>query len=93
VIASSDFSHYVPNRIAYAQDLKAVKAITSFDVHSLQQQVHDGLSMCGYGPVEAAMTYAKANGAKAKLLKYMTSGDVTGDTSSVVGYASIIFTK
>jgi hypothetical protein len=26
-----------------------------------------------------------------KLLKYATSGDITGDYSSVVGYASILF--
>jgi AmmeMemoRadiSam system protein B len=36
---------------------------------------------------------AKALGAKsAKLVKYQTSGDVTGDKSSVVGYAGIILT-
>jgi hypothetical protein len=50
--------------------------------------------MHGYGPVIAAITAAKLLGAeKAQLLCYKTSGDVTGDYSAVVGYASISFMK
>ena len=53
-----------------------------------------GISTCGYGPVIAAITAAKELGAKkAELLRYGTSGDVLGDRSAVVGYASIAFTK
>ena len=50
--------------------------------------------MCGYGGVAAAIAYSKLKGAKeGQLLKYMTSGDVTGDKSAVVGYASLILSK
>jgi AmmeMemoRadiSam system protein B len=53
-----------------------------------------GISTCGYGPVMAAITAAKELGAKkSELLCYKTSGDVLGDRSAVVGYASVIFTK
>jgi AmmeMemoRadiSam system protein B len=52
------------------------------------------ISTCGYGPTVAAITAAKLLGAKkAQLLCYKTSGDVIGDFSAVVGYASMSFTK
>ncbi|VVB63142.1 Memo-like protein [uncultured archaeon] len=48
---------------------------------------------CGYGPIAAAITAARALGATSgKLLRYATSGDVTGDYSQVVGYGAIAFT-
>ena len=47
---------------------------------------------CGGGPVVAVMVAAKELGAnRAKVLKYMNSGDVTGDRSGVVGYAAAVF--
>jgi len=54
---------------------------------------HEGMSICGYGPIAVAMSYAEMHGAKANLLKYANSGDTTGDYDSVVGYASIVFWK
>jgi AmmeMemoRadiSam system protein B len=48
------------------------------------------ISMCGYGPVSAVLEASRRLGvSKAELLKYATSGDITGDKSSVVGYASL----
>jgi AmmeMemoRadiSam system protein B len=48
--------------------------------------------MCGYAPVAVMLSAAKALGAqKGQLISYQTSGDVSGDTSSVVGYAGITF--
>ncbi len=48
------------------------------------------ITMCGYGPVIVMISAAKSLGArKAKLIKYMTSGETSGDYSSVVGYAGI----
>jgi len=50
-----------------------------------------GISMCGYGPVAAVMTAAKALGLQqAELLRYTNSGEVTGDRYRVVGYASVM---
>jgi len=52
------------------------------------------VSMCGYGPVSAAIVASRLLGAqRAELLAYRTSGDVTGDLSSVVGYATIKVTR
>jgi len=49
-------------------------------------------SACGYGAIASTMTACRELGAtKARLARYATSGDVTGDKASVVGYASIIF--
>ena len=48
------------------------------------------ISMCGYGPTVAMLTAAQRLGAtKAELLRYATSGDVSGDRDTVVGYAGI----
>ena len=95
VIASTDFSHYVPNNTAYSNDMKAIEAIKSLNEDKLFEEIgkHD-ISMCGYGGVAAAIAYAKLKGAKTgQLLKYMTSGDVTGDKSAVVGYASLVLSR
>lgn len=92
LIASSDFTHYEPASEAKKKDEAALKDILSFDVTGLYRTIERlGVTMCGYGPVAAVLTAAKHLGAdKAKLLKYGSSGDVTGDFSSVVGYASVV---
>jgi AmmeMemoRadiSam system protein B len=52
------------------------------------------VTACGYGPIATTITAAKGLLAKeAKLLRYKTSGDITGDKSSVVGYAAVSFRK
>jgi len=92
IVASTDFSHYVPYSEAYKNDLKAIKKIEELDINGLYEAIRkNNISMCGYGCVAAAIQFAKKRGAKkAELLKYATSGDVTGDKAQVVGYASII---
>jgi AmmeMemoRadiSam system protein B len=51
------------------------------------------ITACGYGAIATTMIACKELGAtKGELLKYATSGDISGDKSSVVGYGSIIFT-
>jgi len=51
----------------------------------------EDISMCGYGPTVALLTAAKELGVrKAELVKYATSGDVSGDRELVVGYAGIV---
>ena len=48
------------------------------------------ISMCGYGAVAAVLEASRRLGAKrAEILKYATSGDVTGDRDAVVGYAAV----
>lgn len=91
VIASSDFTHYEPDEVARAKDAKAIEAILSLDPEKLYRVVVElDVSMCGYGPVMTMLYYSKLAGADAaQKLAYATSGDVTGDRSSVVGYAAI----
>lgn len=92
ILASSDFSHYVPQKMAKKIDLSLIKEIEKLDEEKFFDKISEkNATVCGFGSIAAAMVAAKELGSKkAELLKYSTSGDVTGDLSSVVGYASII---
>jgi MEMO1 family protein len=92
VIASTDFTHYQPQEVAKAQDTQVLDAIEAMNEKLMMKRVDDlNVTMCGYGPVATALVASKAMGAKtAEILKYATSGDATGDYSSVVGYASAV---
>ncbi|MEM3396298.1 MAG: AmmeMemoRadiSam system protein B [Thermoplasmata archaeon] len=88
IIASTDFSHYVPKEWAYKYDALAIERIVNCDPEGLYTTIRKyGISMCGYGPV---LTLLYALGLKGKLLKYATSGDVE-EMFEVVGYGSIVF--
>ena len=93
LIASSDFTHYEPNAEAHRKDNELIKTILSLDVSAFYSVLERlNVSACGYGAIASVMTAVKILGAtKGVLLKYATSGDVKGDTRSVVGYSSIIF--
>jgi AmmeMemoRadiSam system protein B len=95
IIASSDMTHYQPQRNAAAKDLAALKAVEAMDEKRFYSIIErQNVTACGYGPIAAVMAAAKVLGVKeAKLLSYRSSGDVTGDYSSVVGYAAVIFQK
>ncbi len=92
IIASSDLTHYEPRRVAQVKDKAAIRAICELNEDKLTEKVRRlNISMCGYAPVIAMLSAAKLLGAKkGVLVKYQTSGDVTGGTDSVVGYAGII---
>ena len=86
IIASSDFSHYVPKKLAYSNDSLAIERIVERDIKGLYRVLRENnITMCGYGPVAAML---EATRGKPKLLKYATSGDVQ-PMNEVVGYASI----
>jgi len=92
LIASSDMTHYEPHDLAQKKDAQAIDAILGLDEDELLKRVEElNISMCGYAPTVSLISAAKELGAKtAELVKYQTSGDTTGDYSSVVGYAGII---
>jgi len=92
VIASSDFTHYEPDRIAREKDEYVIEAIKELDVAKFYNRIYGrNSSACGVGPIAAMVHTAKKLGAKeGKLIKYATSGDIVGDMSSVVGYGGII---
>ena len=93
VIASTDFTHYQPQDIAHKQDMKVIDAIKAMDEKRMMNRVMElNVTMCGYGPVAATMVASKKMGATlCEMKKYATSGDATGDKSSVVAYASAVF--
>jgi len=85
VIASTDFSHYVPKKKAYKNDALAIERIVNRDISGLYKVIYrKNITMCGYGPVAAMLT---ATHGKVELLKYATSGDIQ-PMEEVVGYAS-----
>src|SRR3989304_1699689 len=92
IIASSDMTHYEPQEYAREQDTQAIDAILALDEDLLLKRVKGlDISMCGYAPAVCLVSAAKELGTQgAKLIKYQTSGDTTGDYSSVVGYAGIV---
>ena len=93
LIGSSDFTHYEENGFAHRQDLALIDPILKLDVDGFYKILYERkVTACGFGAIASIMTACKELGAtQGKLLKYATSGDVSGDKSSVVGYASIIF--
>ncbi|MEW6010436.1 MAG: AmmeMemoRadiSam system protein B [Euryarchaeota archaeon] len=93
IIASTDFTHYQPQKIAAHNDHLLLEAIARLDESQMYALIRQhNISMCGYGPVAAASIASKILGARsAEILKYATSGDITGDHSSVVGYGSLLF--
>lgn len=95
IIASTDLTHYEPQRVASVKDHRVIEAIQGLQESDVQEAVEsNAVSMCGPGPVMATVVAARRLGAqKAELLCYKTSGDITGDYGSVVGYASLLFTK
>ena len=92
IVASSDMSHYVPDDVARKKDSKAIDRILSLDPEGLYEIVgKERISMCGYIPVTTMLYAAEALGAQsARLIKYATSAEVSGDYEHVVGYAGIV---
>ncbi len=95
ILASTDMTHYEPHEVAEKKDKKALDALEKLDEQEFYSTIEGyNITACGYGPVVALVTAAKILGAKTgRVLSYKTSGDITGDYSAVVGYASVAFTK
>jgi MEMO1 family protein len=95
VVASTDLTHYRPREIAHKNDMHVLDAIKAMDENLMFLRVAAlDVTMCGYGPVAAAMIASKKMGASnCEVERYATSGDTTGDYSSVVGYASAVFRR
>jgi AmmeMemoRadiSam system protein B len=91
IVASSDFSHYVPEALAQENDLYAIESLKSLDSSEFYRRIEErNISACGYGPIAAMVAACRMLGATAgKLIRYTTSGEITGDRREVVGYAAI----
>lgn len=91
IVASTDMSHYVSHEEAKRLDFLAIQQIQNLNPRGLYDVVTlKNISMCGYQPTTSAMIAALQLGAReASLIKYQTSGEISGDYGEVVGYAGI----
>ena len=90
-IASSDLTHYEPQSSAKKKDALVIEAIRNLDEYQLADVIKEfDISMCGFAPVAVLIKATKLLGAKnGELIQYQTSGEASGDITSVVGYAGI----
>ncbi|MDR1404168.1 MAG: AmmeMemoRadiSam system protein B [Candidatus Methanoplasma sp.] len=88
IIASSDMSHYVPKGDAERMNGMVLERIKEKDITGMYSAVRKyGISVCGYGPMAAAMLGSGAS--RIEILKYSDSWDSLGyGLDSVVGYGS-----
>ncbi len=92
IVASSDMTHYESQERAERKDRLAIDKVLHLDPKGLMDVVMENdISMCGVIPVTVMLFAARELGAsKASLVRYATSGDVTGDYAQVVGYAGMV---
>ena len=91
--ASSDLSHYEPRERARALDERMLAHLDALDGDGLVRLLErEPGHACGGGPTAAVLLAARALGATAGgVRRYADSGDVSGDTTRVVGYASAVW--
>jgi len=94
IVISSDMTHYETHDAAQKKDALAIRAIEDLDETTLAKVVSTHqISMCGYAPAYTALVAVKQLGAtEGKLIRYKTSGEVSGDYDKVVGYAGMVIT-
>jgi hypothetical protein len=92
IIASSDMTHFQPTEVARHEDLLAIQEILNMNPQGLYSIVTGrGITMCGIIPATVMLVAAMALGAsKSELIRYATSGEVSGDFNQVVGYAGVM---
>ena len=95
LVASTDLSHYHPQAIANRLDRELLRRVEGFDPDAVFRAQEEGAGeACGIGALAAVLWAARELGAdRARVLDYMTSGDVTGDMDRVVGYAAGVVTR
>jgi AmmeMemoRadiSam system protein B len=92
IVASTDMNHYENDDITRIKDKMALDKLLALDAEGLYHVVRSNrITMCGFIPTTVMLAALNELEAKtAKLVKYMTSGDVSGDYNRVVGYAGVI---
>ncbi len=93
VVTSSDMNHYESDERTRWKDRLAIEPMLDVDASGLYEACRrESISMCGLGPAVVMLTAMHKLGVKtAELVRYATSGDVSGDRERVVGYAGMIF--
>jgi AmmeMemoRadiSam system protein B len=85
-------NHYESDAFTRVKDARAIERILAVDPRGLFDTVRgEGITMCGYAATTAMLVAMRDLGAEsAELVRYATSGDVTGERDEVVGYAGLI---
>jgi AmmeMemoRadiSam system protein B len=93
LLTTSDLNHYEDDKTTRVKDHKAIDQILALDARGLYDTCrNEAISMCGLGPTVAMLTALLTLGStRPELVRYATSGDVSGDYSAVVGYAGMLF--
>jgi len=92
IIASSDMNHYENDDVTRVKDHRAIARVLALDPRGLYDTVRsEGITMCGYAATVAMLVAVRELGAtEATLIRYATSGDISGDRDQVVGYAGLV---
>jgi len=95
LVASSDLSHFYPQEVAERLDGEMLRRVESFDPQGVLEAELQGVGFaCGRGAIAATLWTAEALGAdKVRVVDYATSGDITQDFDSVVGYGAALITR
>lgn len=93
LLTTSDLNHYENDAATRVKDRKAIERILTLDARGLYDTCrNEAISMCGLGPTVVMLTALQSLGSThAELVRYATSGDVSGDFGGVVGYAGMFF--
>jgi hypothetical protein len=92
LVASTDLSHFIPAEDARRLDRMALDHVLAIDPEGLYETVtRQDISMCGFIPTTVVLFAARALGAThTELVRYGNSGETSGDTDRVVGYAGVV---
>ncbi|MGY4884508.1 MAG: AmmeMemoRadiSam system protein B [Nanobdellota archaeon] len=85
-IFSTDLSHSLEYNEAVKRDKSTIEVISNLKEYQLEN-----INACGLYPLLILFKMCQLKGWKPKLIDYKNSGDITGDTVFVVGYASFYF--
>ncbi|MGH9741010.1 MAG: AmmeMemoRadiSam system protein B [Candidatus Acidiferrum sp.] len=93
LLTTSDLNHYENDATTRVKDGKAIERILALDAGGLYDTCrNEAISMCGLGPTVAMLTALQSLGeSRSELVRYATSGEISGDFSAIVGYAGMIF--
>lgn len=95
IIASTDMYHGYSYDECVSMDKKSLQLVEKLNIAGLAQNLQEDKSQfCGAGPVMTLMMLTLSRGGAAQILKYINSGDVTGNkTGWIVGYGCAAFYK
>jgi hypothetical protein len=95
LVASTDLSHFYSQSVANELDSEMLRQVEAFDPDGVLSVEDDGKGFaCGGGAVAAVLWAARGLGADhVEIVNYATSGDITGDFESVVGYGAAVVTR